>query len=144
MDCSSNSPLSKTRYNINKRKYPKSKFKKNKWKIIYIDEVDEKKNGNRLWKTWRIPHVLIYSRLKSHSVEISGYTRRNVHSRYDFSLKCLSQLRYDRDIECSGSHECDKERCIVVVVNWRKIARDYIPYNIVAWYITSAVFPRVR
>lgn len=31
------------------------------------------------------------------------YTRRYVHSRYDFSLKCLPQLRYGRHIECSYS-----------------------------------------
>lgn len=52
--------------------------------------------------------ILIYSRLKSHSAEISDYTRRNVHSWYDFSLKCLTLLRYGRHIECSCSHECEK------------------------------------
>lgn len=36
------------------------------------------------------------------------YTQRYVHSPYDFSLKCLSQLRYGRHIECSYSHKRER------------------------------------
>lgn len=67
------------------------------WKIF------KRADNSRKFKTRRSDTPYLFPSKISFRLKYLLYTRRYVHSRYDFSLKCLPQLRYGRHIECSYS-----------------------------------------
>jgi len=66
-------------------------------------EISEDADNSRKFKAQHFDAPYLFPSKISFRLKYLLYTQRYVHSRYDFSLKCLARLRYGRHIECSYS-----------------------------------------